>query len=127
MRKIRSGSATPSTLVSPVYTTYDGLLAAPTDDVEKAKQKSEPTRLSLRGGEGVIKQSEKKSKTGFSPQEGRISVHVRESSGDGEVGKEICPEGSEGQTAVLKTCQRVGRGGKIEMVHELQVHVETVD
>ena len=127
MRKVKSGSGTLSPLVSPVYTTYDGLLAAPIDNVEKAKRSSEPIRLSLGQGEGIIKQSKNESKTGFSPQEGRISVHVRESSGDSEVGKDTCSEGSEGQMAVSKTCQRVGRTGKIEMVHELQVHVETVD
>ena len=125
MRKVKSGFVTHSPLVSPVYTTYDGLLAAPIDDMEKAKRSSEPIRLSLGRGEGIIKQSI--NKTGFSPQEGRISAHVREFSGDSEVGKDTCSEGSEGQMAVPKTCQRVGRTGKVEMVHELQVHVETVD
>lgn len=128
MRKVKSGSASPSPLVSPVYTTHDGLLAAPGDDGEKARQDPEQVRLSLRrvatdAREGIMTDS----KAGFLAQEGRISVHVQELSRAGEVGKEMRSAGSEGQKAVPETIRRLASDVKNEMFHELQVHVETVD
>lgn len=122
MRKVQTGSATPSPLVSPVYTTYEGRLAAPGDRCEKAMSTSEPVRHGLRrvataAGEGVITQR----KLGFMPQEGRISVQLKDPADEYAKGSEIESAGSTGRTAVPRA-----RRGKAEIVHELQVHVETV-
>lgn len=129
MRKMEAGSATHSPLASPKYTTHHDRLAAPGARVEveddQNKRRPEPIRLSLRRvttsvGDGIITDR----KPEFVPQEGRISVHVHTHRGT-VPGEERLVSG----TAVPKTSRRVDRDRRdqIKAVHELQVHVETVD
>ena len=66
--------------------------------------------------EGIITQR----KPSYLPQKGTISVQVNSSGCEAEL------EGAIGKRLMPKLSGQASRAVKIDMVHELQVHIETV-